>query len=106
MNPLIHKYQFNGMNIVLDVNSGTVHIFDDLSYEMLDLTDYSGLIGRYGREPVEEAAEEIDRLIADGVLFSADQFAGRTDFNTGNGPIKAMCLPTALRQKAITAGNA
>ena len=33
---MIHKYKLNGYNIVLDVNSGGVHVVDELTYDMLD----------------------------------------------------------------------
>ena len=33
---MIHKYSMNGYNIVLDVNSGGVHVVDDLTYQILD----------------------------------------------------------------------
>ena len=33
---MIHKYKLEGYNILLDVNSGGVHIIDDLTYDMLD----------------------------------------------------------------------
>ena len=33
---MIHKYKLNGLNIVLDVNSGGVHIVDELTYDLLD----------------------------------------------------------------------
>ena len=36
---MIHKYKLNGYNIVLDVNSGAVHVVDDLAYEILDFID-------------------------------------------------------------------
>ena len=36
---MIHKYRMHGTNIVLDVNSGTVHVVDDLAYEILDDLD-------------------------------------------------------------------
>lgn len=35
-NCMIHKYQLNGYNIVLDVNSGAVHVVDKLFYALLD----------------------------------------------------------------------
>ena len=31
---MIHRYQKKGLNFVLDVNSGAVHLLDDISYEM------------------------------------------------------------------------
>ena len=33
---MIHKYKLAGYNIVLDVNSGGVHVVDDLTYDLLD----------------------------------------------------------------------
>ena len=33
---MIHKYTLNGYHIVLDTNSGAVHIFDEIPFEMLD----------------------------------------------------------------------
>ena len=32
---MIHKYKLNGLNIVLDVHSGGVHLVDELTYDML-----------------------------------------------------------------------
>ena len=34
---MIHKYFLNGYYIVLDVNSGAVHVVDKLFYDMLDV---------------------------------------------------------------------
>ena len=36
---MIHKYQLNGFYIVLDVNSGAVHLVDALFFELLDYVD-------------------------------------------------------------------
>ena len=32
---LIHRYQSNGYNIVLDINSGCIHVVDQVTYEVL-----------------------------------------------------------------------
>lgn len=32
---LIHQYKNNGYNIVLDVNSGSVHVVDDIVYDVI-----------------------------------------------------------------------
>ena len=34
---MIHKFSMNGYNIVLDVDGGSVHILDDVAYELVDL---------------------------------------------------------------------
>ena len=33
--PMIHRFRQNDMNIVMDVNSGIVHVVDDVTYSCL-----------------------------------------------------------------------
>lgn len=42
---MIHQYKLNGYNIVLDTYSGSVHVVDDLAYEIIML---------YQNTPMEE----------------------------------------------------
>ena len=42
---MIHQYKLNEYNIVLDTYSGSVHVVDDLAYE---------IIGLYENTPAEE----------------------------------------------------
>ena len=32
---MVHQYKNNGFNIVLDVNSGSVHVVDDIVYDVI-----------------------------------------------------------------------
>ena len=32
---LIHRYKSNGFNIVLDINSGCIHLVDEVTYDVL-----------------------------------------------------------------------
>ena len=34
---MIHQYKSNGYNIVMDVNSGAVHVVDDVTYDAIEL---------------------------------------------------------------------
>ena len=34
---MLHQYKNNGYNIVLDVNSGSVHVVDELMYDAMEL---------------------------------------------------------------------
>ena len=34
---MIHQYKLNGYNIVLDVYSGSVHLVDDLAYDLIEM---------------------------------------------------------------------
>ena len=36
---MIHQYKNNGYNIVMDVNSGSVHVVDDIVYDMIPLVE-------------------------------------------------------------------
>ena len=36
---MIHQYKNNGYNIVMDVNSGSVHIVDDVVYDVIPLAE-------------------------------------------------------------------
>lgn len=36
---MVHQYKNNGYNIVLDVNSGRVHVVDDLAYDIIAMYD-------------------------------------------------------------------
>ena len=36
---MIHCYQSNGYSIVMDVNSGAVHVVDDLVYQLVPLLE-------------------------------------------------------------------
>lgn len=100
---MIHQYRQNGYNIALDVNSGGIHVVDDVTYDLLErleppLTEAfpeeaaAGL--PYAREELEEAYAELLELFQDGVLFSDDdyeKFAGMMV----SAPIKSMCLHVA-----------
>ena len=39
MQKKIHKFVQNGMYILLDVNSGAVHVVDKMIYDMMDYFD-------------------------------------------------------------------
>ena len=34
---MVHQYKNNGYNIVLDVNSGAIHVVDDVTYDVIEL---------------------------------------------------------------------
>ena len=101
---MIHKYQLNGYFIVLDVNSGAVHVVDELSYRLLDLMEdavpeqcppqaFAQLSG-YSREEILEAHEELLALQKAGQLFSSDDYDQFAKLMTPS-PVKAMCLHVA-----------
>ena len=77
---MIHQYKNNGYNIVLDVNSGSVHVVDELVYDVVALLDEgrseeevcSSLQEKDSREDILEAISECRELEEAGVLFTED----------------------------------
>ena len=67
---MVHQYKNNGRNIVLDVNSGSVHVVDDLAYDAIALYDKKSeeeivqeLKGSYPENDIREVLEDIRALI-------------------------------------------
>lgn len=64
---MIHQYKNNGYNIVLDVCSGSVHVVDDLVYDVIALVDAerkNGII--YDNHNSSEMAESIMKSSVEG----------------------------------------
>lgn len=104
-NAIIHKYTLNGYHIVLDTNSGAVHLFGEAPFAMLDYLDgtvpekppeamRTGLKGRFSEATLREAYEELRALYEKGQLFSPDEY-GRFAALLKGAPIKSMCLNVA-----------
>ena len=106
---MIHSYQLNGYNIVLDVYSGSVHAVDDLAYDVINLYEtcsreeiVSRMLAKYRDRP-EVTAEEIGAVLesvedlkARGKLFAPDKYEDLAfDFKNKNTVVKALCLHVA-----------
>ena len=102
---MIHKYKLNGFNIVLDVNSGGVHIVDELTYDLLDNIEppfeekcpenvVEKLSRAYSPEDIESCYQEIIELYNDKILFSDDDYEKYAKYSIAS-PVKAMCLNIA-----------
>ncbi len=112
---MVHQYRNNGYNIVLDVNSGAIHVVDDVAYEIIELYRgmypremgkdgtfcgdeevFAALAGKYGREETQEALGEVKTLIANGELFTRDSYEEvAADFRQRPSVVKALCLHIA-----------
>jgi len=98
---LIHKFYLNGKHMVLDVNSGSVHVVDELVYDLLD--HYIGnnledivkvMIEKYEEQKIREAYQEIVYLEENGMLYSDADDISNLKYNEEN-IVKAMCLHVA-----------
>ena len=107
---MVHQYQLNGYNIVLDVSSGSVHAVDEVAFEIIKIFE------KFPREKVldcvreifkdrqditdndiVECYEQVSELKSRGKLFAPDTFApmaGKLKQKTA-GVIKALCLHVA-----------
>lgn len=107
---LIHQYKNNGYNIVLDVNSGSVHVVDDVVYDViacmvenhLENADKETVLDRLKKEFADKAEEwdelvdEIYELKEDGMLFAEDIYEKSIDaFRNRETVVKALCLHIA-----------
>ena len=96
MSNKIHKFYQNGMYILLDVNSSTVHLIDKTVYDVMDYFDGTNdaeviekLSGTYDKKDLEEILVELHELMDKGELFAPDidvpPYFGET------GLVKSMC---------------
>ena len=100
---MIHQYKNNGYNIVLDVNSGAIHVVDDATYEIIAMYEehtkeeiLDALSGQYDREGLAEAYDEVKELADDGQLFTEDEYENYImDFKKRPTVVKALCLHIA-----------
>ena len=102
---MIHKFKAKDINILLDVNSGGVHIIDDVTYDLLDEVKppfeeecpqevIASLAGKYKKEEIVESYKEIVSLYQDKMLYSDDIYGDYAETAVVS-PIKAMCLHIA-----------
>lgn len=100
---MIHQYKLNGYNIVMDVESGSVHLVDDLAYEMIPLWQDSTkeelvekFKDRYPEEDIRDTWDEIGELKNEGRLFTEDIYKDYVDaFKSRPVQVKALCLHIA-----------
>ncbi len=109
---MVHQYINNGYHIVLDVNSGSVHVVDEMVYELIafvneqehpeniDGTVISLAVERfkdkYDETDIKEALGEIQELTKEGMLFTEDVYEPYLkDFKKRPTVVKALCLHIA-----------
>ncbi len=107
---MIHQYKLGGYNIVLDVCSGSVHVVDEVAYDIIALFEeksrgeilaameekYAGR-GDISKEDLAECYAQVEGLKDAGKLFAPDTFepmAGALKEKTA-GVVKALCLHVA-----------
>ena len=100
---MVHQYKNNGYNIVLDVNSGAIHVVDDVTYDVIEMFEEHSakeiiekLEEKYPKTEIEEAIEEVNELKNNEELFTEDVYKERIiDFKKRQTVVKALCLHIA-----------
>ena len=100
---MIHQYKNNGYNIVLDVNSGSVHVVDEIVYDVIPLFEkmpadsvIRELSGKYAEGELKEAIQEVISLKEAGQLYAEDTYKNYVlDFKKRKTVVKALCLHIA-----------
>ena len=113
---MIHQYKNNGYNIVMDVNSGSVHVVDDVVYDAIALLEpvmgelvepkaipvksrrqvKEELEKKYGETDAAEALAEVQQLIDAEELYVQDIYQEyMVDFKKRETVVKALCLHIA-----------
>ena len=107
---MIHSYKLGGLNIVLDICSGSVHVVDEVAYDIIGLYESESkeniitqMLEKYAdrddvtKEDLELCFEDIEELKSQGKLFSEDTFepmAGDLKKKSA-GIVKALCMHIA-----------
>lgn len=105
---MVHQYKLNGYNIVLDTCSGSVHVVDEVAYDIIAMyKDKSAdeivkyILETYTNEEITEqdvfdCIEDVKSLENAGKLYTPDTYEGMAfDFKNRNTVIKALCLHVA-----------
>lgn len=106
---MIHQYKLNGYNIVLDTYSGSVHVVDDLAYDVIGLYEttpiekiVSLMLEKYSgnaditENEIRETFAAVDELKKDGQLFTEDEYKNLSiDLKNRKTYIKALCFNVA-----------
>ncbi len=101
---MVHAFEMNGLYIAVDVNSGSVHSLDRITYEILKAFPDNFSADRaiqkfgdkFGVDSVKEACREIEQLTEQGMLYSPelDEAVLLRQLENNSG-LKALCLHVA-----------
>lgn len=101
---MIHAYKLKDLNIVLDINSGSVHVVDELMMDVIVLLDegkaaseiVKQLENSFEVSVIQECLDETSILIEKKELFAQDNYEGVLDqFKDRATVVKALCLHVA-----------
>ena len=103
---MVHQYKLNGYDIVLDTASGSVHLVDDVAYDIIDMYQSRSadeicaeICAKYPevtRGDVLECLDDVSELEKNRKLFTPDDYEQlAADYKGSSRVIKALCLHVA-----------
>lgn len=99
---MIHRYTSNGHNIVLDVNSGAIHVMDKIAFDLIPRVENLISNGITEEEQIADiigstsALSEVFELYRKGMLFSPDNYEEYIEeVKKRPTAVKALCLHIA-----------
>lgn len=107
---MVHQYKLGGFNIVLDTCSGSIHVVDDATYDIISMYKEKSkdeivatVLKKYAArtdvtpKDIEDCLDDIAELENNGQLFTPDNYKPMADTfkEKSGGVIKALCLHVA-----------
>ncbi|MGN0462895.1 MAG: thioether cross-link-forming SCIFF peptide maturase [Ruminococcus sp.] len=103
---MVHCYKNNGYNIVIDSNSGSVHVVDEVAFEVINkyetrskeeiILELSAKYPEISADDVRDIFADIEELKSEGKLFSEDTYKDlQIDLKSRKTNLKALCLHIA-----------
>ena len=103
---MIHKYRKFDHNIVVDTNSGAVHLMEQCPFDLLDFEEVRTaeklpesilhkMERKYFKDEIETAFSELKELQSEDMLFSEDTYSENVINMRKDSPVKALCLHIA-----------
>ena len=107
---MVHCYKLGGLNIVLDTYSGSVHVVDDIAYDIIGMYEQkttdeivASIREKYPdcaeatEEEIRQVCADVETLKQQGQLFTPDTYASKATAlkEKSAGVVKALCLHVA-----------
>ncbi|MFA5341551.1 MAG: thioether cross-link-forming SCIFF peptide maturase [Clostridia bacterium] len=103
---MIHQYKLNGYNIVIDIYSNSLHVVDDVAYDIIsiymsmntdEIVEY--ILRKYPdltQDEIIDCISDIKQLKKDNKLFSEDPYKDISlNIKSRKNEVKALCLHVA-----------
>ena len=95
----LHFFTFDDLQIILDVNSGSISIADDVTRRVLEAlavskgneSDFYRRVSDLAQEEIQEVVGELAETYQEGALLAADKYEAYADF-TAEPVLKSLCL--------------